>query len=554
MTNASTQTLEWPYSVARKAILAFDTYSARGGSTNALHLDANESPYAPPPLTGTKNFNRYPEQQPSALRQRLSDIYGTKAERIMIGRGADEGIEILQRTFCEDGTDSILICPPTFGYYKTCADIQGAKTIEVPLDENYQWDIRNIHKTASRTENLKAIFICTPNNPTGNEIARDAVLDLAKAFPNIFIVIDEAYIEFSSSESFVDAIDDYPNLVILRTLSKAYALAGVRGGTTIADERVIALMLKVLPPYPIARPVENAIMSALAPAAMGVHSERLNETLNERTRLFKELQASPFIKTIYPSSANFLLLDVIEDDALMRELNKRAIKIRDYRGTIGRMRISIGSPAENTLALKAFGIIADDNQERVGEVFRKTKETDIAVRVNLDDSAKVEIETGIGFFDHMLEQIAKHSGMGLRLVCKGDLEIDGHHTIEDTALAFGEALHKALGDKAGIGRYGFVMPMDETQARVAIDLSGRPAAVFKGDFPTDHVGEFPVEMCPHFFESLAQTLKCAIHIEVNGENSHHIIEACFKGVGRALRPAFAKTGGTEVPSTKGMLS
>ena len=134
----------------------------------------------------------------------------------------------------------------------------------------------------------------------------------------------------------------------------------------------------------------------------------------------------------------------------------------------------------------------------------------------------------------MLEQIAKHGGMGLTLTCKGDLEIDAHHTVEDTALAFGSALKQALGNKAGIGRYGFIMPMDETQARVAVDLSGRPAAVFKGEFPTDHVGDFPVEMCPHFFESLAQTLGAAIHIDVEGENSHHIIEACFKGVGRAL--------------------
>lgn len=550
----SQNNLDWPYSIARKAILAFDSYSARGGSTNALHLDANENPYAPPPVTGAKDFNRYPEQQPTALRQRLADIYGTSTDRVMVGRGADEGIEVLLRTFCEDGKDSILICPPTFGYYKTCADIQGANTVEVPLDNNYQWDVKGIHKTAAETENLKAIFICTPNNPTGSEITREAVLGLAKAFPKIFIVVDEAYVEFSKAQSFVGDIDTFPNLVILRTLSKAYALAGVRGGVAIADARVIDLMLKVLPPYPIARPVENAIMNALAPAAMGVHAERLEETLSERERMSKELSKSPFVKTVFPSAANFLLLEVVDEEALMRELNKRAIKIRDYRSTTGRMRISIGSPAENTLALKAFGVEADDKAERIGEVFRKTKETDIAVRVNLDDTSKVEIETGIGFFDHMLEQIAKHGGMGLRLMCKGDLEIDGHHTIEDTALAFGEALHQALGDKAGIGRYGFVMPMDETQARVAIDLSGRPAAVFNGKFPTDHVGEFPVEMCPHFFESLAQTLKCAIHIDVKGENSHHIIEACFKGVGRALRPAFAKTGGTEVPSTKGMLS
>ncbi len=547
-------TTEWPYSIARRAVLAFDSYAARGGSTNALHLDANENPYAPPPVSGAKDFNRYPEQQPPALRQRLADLYGTSADNIMVGRGADEGIEILLRTFCEDGKDSILVCPPTFGYYKVCADIQGAKTVEVPLTQDYEWDIPAIHNTAEQTENLKAIFICSPNNPTGSEIARQSVLDMAKAFPNTFIVIDEAYIEFSEKESFVSELVNFSNLVILRTLSKAYALAGVRGGVAIADVRVISLMLKVLPPYPIARPVEQAIMSALAPAAMSVHAERLNETLFERDRMFRELKKSPFVKTVYPSAANFLLLDVKDDASLMKELNKRAIKIRDYRSTTGRMRISIGSPEENTLALQAFGVAADNSEERIGEVFRKTKETDIAVRVNLDNTDSVKIETGIGFFDHMLEQIAKHGGMGLNLTCHGDLEIDAHHTIEDTALAFGEALHQALGNKAGIGRYGFVMPMDETQARVAIDLSGRPAAVFKGEFPTDHVGEFAVEMCPHFFESLAQSLKCAIHIDVEGENSHHIIEACFKGVGRALRPAFATTGGSDVPSTKGMLS
>lgn len=546
--------LDWPYSIARKAVLAFDSYSARGGSTDALHLDANENPYAPPPVTGVGNYNRYPEQQPPALRQRLADIYGTKPERVLVGRGADEGIEVLLRTFCEDGQDSILICPPTFGYYKTVADIQGAKTVEVPLTSDYEWDVDGIHQAASETKNLKAIFICSPNNPTGNEIKREAVLGLVKAFPNIFIVVDEAYIEFSEARSFVGDISDYSNLVILRTLSKAYALAGVRGGCAIADERVIELMLKVLPPYPIARPVEKAILSALAPAAMGVHAERLSETLEERKRMEVELKKSPFVKTVYPSAANFLLLEVQNDEALVRELGKRAIKIRDYRSTTGRIRISIGSPAENTLALKAFGVIADDKAERVGEIFRTTKETDIAVRVNLDDTSKVEIETGLGFFDHMLEQIAKHGGMGLRLTCKGDLEIDAHHTVEDTALAFGEALRQALGNKAGIGRYGFVMPMDETQAKVAIDLSGRPAAVFKGSFPTDHIGEFPVEMCPHFFESLAQSLGAAIHIDVQGDNSHHIVEACFKGVGRALRPAFAKTGTTEMPSTKGMLA
>ena len=217
------------------------------------------------------------------------------------------------------------------------------------------------------------------------------------------------------------------------------------------------------------------------------------------------------------------------------------------------MRLSIGSPAENQIALRAFGVSDQQTTEqRIGETFRKTNETDIAVRVNLDDSKTVKIDTGLGFFDHMLEQIAKHGGMGLTLSCEGDLEIDAHHTVEDVALAFGTAIKQALGNKAGIGRYGFVMPMDETQARIAIDLSGRPAFVWKGTFPTDHVGEFPAEMCPHFFQSLSQTLGASIQIDVEGENTHHMIEASFKGVGRALRPAFAIIS-DDIPSTKGTL-
>jgi histidinol-phosphate aminotransferase/imidazoleglycerol-phosphate dehydratase/histidinol-phosphatase len=528
-------------------------YSARGGSTDALHLDANENPYAPPPVSSTKDFNRYPEQQPAALRMRLAALYGSRPEQIMVGRGADEAIEILLRTFCETGEDNILICPPTFGYYKTCAQIQGVGIIEAPLNDDFTWNKELILKTAKSAQNLKAIFICTPNNPSGNEITAGFIEQLCRDFPNTLIAVDEAYNEFSDTPSFAGRIEEFPNLFVMRTLSKAYALAGVRGGVAIADPRVIDIMLKVLPPYPIARPVEHAIMTALSPSAMSVHADRVAEIIEQREHMAKALSRSPFVKTVYPSAANFLLLDIINDEALFSELTKRNVKIRDYRTTTGKVRISIGSPEENIIALKAFGVSPqDESKDRIGEEFRKTNETDIAVRVNLDDTRVVKISTGIGFYDHMLEQIAKHGGMGLTLSCEGDLHIDAHHTIEDTALAFGSALKKALGNKAGIGRYGFVMPMDETQARVAIDLSGRPAAVFKGEFPTDHVGEFPVEMCPHFFESMAQTLGAAIHIDVEGENSHHIIEACFKGVGRALRPAFARVGG-DIPSTKGVL-
>ncbi|WP_421791835.1 imidazoleglycerol-phosphate dehydratase HisB [Hyphobacterium sp.] len=189
---------------------------------------------------------------------------------------------------------------------------------------------------------------------------------------------------------------------------------------------------------------------------------------------------------------------------------------------------------------------------RSAQVRRTTKETDIFVALSLEAESPISIDTGIEYFDHMLEQIAKHGGFSLEIACEGDTGVDAHHTIEDVALAFGEALAKALGDRRGIGRFGFELPMDETRAGVWIDLSGRPFAKFSGDIPGERVGEFPVEMTPHVFRSIADSLKAAIHVDVSGENAHHMIEACFKAFGRALRQA-VKIEGDAIPSTKGVL-
>jgi imidazoleglycerol-phosphate dehydratase/histidinol-phosphatase len=189
---------------------------------------------------------------------------------------------------------------------------------------------------------------------------------------------------------------------------------------------------------------------------------------------------------------------------------------------------------------------------RSARVQRKTRETDIEVKVDLDVESPIAIATGLGFFDHMLEQIARHGGFSLELSCRGDLQIDEHHTVEDCALALGQALRQALGDKRGIARFGFLLPMDEAQAQVAIDLSGRPYAVFEGRFNRERVGELPTELVPHFFRSLAETLGAAIHISVKGENTHHMVEACFKATGRALRQA-VRIEGRELPSSKGVL-
>lgn len=190
--------------------------------------------------------------------------------------------------------------------------------------------------------------------------------------------------------------------------------------------------------------------------------------------------------------------------------------------------------------------------ERHAALVRSTRETQIDVRVNLDRDEPISIATGIGFFDHMLAQLAKHGGFSLELKAQGDLHVDEHHTVEDTALALGEALRDALGEKVGIERYGFLLPMDEAAAVVCVDLSGRPFAQFTGAFGRDAIGAFPTELVPHFFRSLGEGLRAAIHVSVRGENTHHMIEACFKGVGRSLRQAF-RVEGNSLPSTKGVL-
>ena len=189
---------------------------------------------------------------------------------------------------------------------------------------------------------------------------------------------------------------------------------------------------------------------------------------------------------------------------------------------------------------------------RVARVVRRTRETQIEVAIDLDRAAEPRIETGLGFFDHMLEQLGKHGGFALELTCKGDLHIDEHHTVEDSALALGQALREALGDKRGIGRYGFTLPMDEALASAALDFSGRPYFVFEGCFARESVGQLATELVPHFFRSLCETAGLNLNLKVQGENDHHQVEACFKVVARALRQAIRRDG-FDLPSTKGTL-
>jgi len=244
----------------------------------------------------------------------------------------------------------------------------------------------------------------------------------------------------------------------------------------------------------------------------------------------------------------------VAPEGLVIESDRDGIKrLQDQFALQGRvvddcMQLTVASAAKAHALVDWLG---GDDSTRTATVRRTTKETDIALTVNLDGQGG-EISTGVHFFDHMLDQIARHGGIGLSVVCEGDVEVDAHHTIEDVCLALGEGLREALGDKRGIARFGFETPMDETRASVWVDLSGRPYARFDGEIPGERVGDFPVEMCSHAFRSLAESLRAAIHVKVDGENAHHMVESCFKSFGRALR--MAKTiEGDALPSTKGVL-
>ena len=538
--------------IARPEIAALRPYAARGGATDgAILLDANENPWAPPGAAGP--WNRYPPQQPESLTARLAALYGVTSRQILLTRGADEAIDLLVRATCRPGKDAVLAAPPTFGLYALAAQVQGAKLLEVPLDSQFALQPDAII-AAAQANPVKLIFLCSPNNPTGNLADAEDVRRIARACPHSLVIVDEAYIAFAAQPGHAEDVGTLPNLAVLRTLSKAHGLAGARLGALLADAPVIALVRKILPPYPLPAPVIAAVEQALAPVNMAIFEERIARIQAERTRVSNGLCRSAHVDHVWPSAANFVLVRLRKRSGMARRLRALGIHVRDFSALgEGLVRIGIGTPEENDALLAAFGIGSQSTRpQRTATIARQSAETQVSAAVNLDAPDPVQISTGIGFYDHMLEQIARHGGFSLILQAKGDLHVDEHHTVEDCAIVLGQALRQALGDRAGIGRYGFTLPMDEAAATVCLDLSGRPALRFQAAIAPQGADGLSGEMVPHVFETLAQNLGAAIHITARGENTHHVIEAIFKGFGRALRPALARSGGA-IPSTKGML-
>jgi histidinol-phosphate aminotransferase/imidazoleglycerol-phosphate dehydratase/histidinol-phosphatase len=544
--------------LARPEIVNLEAFDIAANNVSAapeaVKLDANENPY--PPLVEralATSVNRYPEPQPAKLKAALAALYGVRNDNVVITRGADDAIDMLVRAFCRAGTDAAAVCTPSFSAYAHFVRVQGARLIEAPLTPTFDFDPDAFLNAVSGEANLKLAFICTPNNPTGNEVDPLLILKVADELSETIIVADEAYLDFSSTPTLASEAARRPNLVVLKTLSKAFGLAGARVGCAIGEPNTIAMAARTLPPYPLPSPSVDLALAALAPSRRAIHEERIARIKADRERIASSLAGSPIVRSVRSSGGNFLFLQVDDAEKLASKLRMLGIRVRFRPNAApGGVRVTIGNESENEALLRAFGVEAEAQPERRAEIVRDTRETQIAVAVDLDRASPRKIETGVPFYDHMLDQVAAHGGFSLLLNCDGDIDVDEHHSIEDCAIALGTALSKALGSKRGIRRFGFALPMDEAKAQVLIDLSGRPYCRFEGEFASASVGEYPTQMTKHVFRSLADSMGAAIHVKVEGENDHHKTEACFKAFGRALRDAI-RCEGDALPSTKGVL-
>jgi histidinol-phosphate aminotransferase len=328
-----------PYSSAR------DEYQGEA----SVFLDANENAFGSPLAD---QYNRYPDPLQYEVKKRLSEIKGLPVRNIFLGNGSDEAIDILFRSFCNPGIDNVILVPPTYGMYQVCANINDVEARKVNLTEEFQLNLEGIAEAID--EHTKMIFICSPNNPTGNSINRDDVQTLLANFKGI-VVVDEAYINFSRQKTFIQELTEYANLVVLQTLSKAWGLAGLRVGMAFASEEIIEVMNKVKPPYNVNEASQQLALQALA--NVDQVNGWIKETLAQRDQLVLGLKDYDFVVDIYPSDANFILVKTTDPKGIYNFLVQKGIIVRD-RSKVelceGCLRITVGTPSENETLLKTL--------------------------------------------------------------------------------------------------------------------------------------------------------------------------------------------------------
>lgn len=348
-----------PLALARPEIRALAAYRHAQWDPRLERLHANELPWRDATDGAAAGLNRYPEPHPMALAAQLAALYGVDAGSALPCRGSDEAIDLLVRAFCAAGRDAVLTCPPTFDMYAVAALIQGAEVVSVPLarERGFALDVPAIAAHCGRGR-VKLVFLCSPNNPTGNRLADDDVAQvIAAARGRALVVIDEAYLEFAGAASGARLIAAEPHVVVLRTLSKAHGLAGARIGTLIADPRIVQLLRKVIPPYAIAQPSIEAAGRALSAGRQRETGIHIRVIVSERRRVAADLARLPGVTRVWPSDANFLLVEFGDAGRALERLTAAGLLVRDCRGRAGlgeALRITIGSPSQNDRLLRSL--------------------------------------------------------------------------------------------------------------------------------------------------------------------------------------------------------
>jgi len=454
----------------------------------------------------------------AALRQRLADLYGVDISQLSPVRGALHGKEIVLRLLRREGR----------------AAIGGAVSPDLCR-------LASIYALEIGADAADAVFVDLED--------RDAALQRAGSARRALYVIDESDIEFSGLRSLGDETAARGDLIVIRSLEAAYGLADAPCAALIAAPALITRLEALVEPGALPPVILNAAIEAIDPVRLPLAKQKVRAAIKERRRLAAALGGSPEFVAVAEATGAAICVTPREARGFLASL--RAAGLSATRLDDTRFRLSVGDAADNNRLLSAFDLDCAAPARR-GEASRRTLETSIVATVDLDREGEIAIATGVGFFDHMLAQIAQHAGISATISCTGDLGVDAHHTIEDCAIAFGQALAGALGARRGIARFGFVLPMDEAEAQISIDLGGRPYLVFEGAFSAPLIGQYPTEMTEHVFRSLSQSLGAAIRLSVRGANDHHKTEACFKVFGRALRQA-VRVEGAATPSTKGVI-
>jgi len=350
--------MSWLTELARPEIQTLKAYEHAVWEPGLVRLHANELPWRQASDRSQAGLNRYPEPHPHELTAALARFYGVQPEWLLASRGSDEAIDLLVRSYCRAGEDAILICPPTFGMYAVAARVQGAEVLTAPLRRESGYDCDFAALRAQCTDKVKLVFLCSPNNPTGNRFDPQAIAALARELEGrALLVVDEAYVEFAEAPSLVSRLESLPGLVLLRTLSKAYALAGARCGALIAHPDMVALLRRVIQPYALTQLTIEAVFAALEPQSIAdAHAHRAT-IKTERARMADTLKSHKSVRRVWPSEANFLLVEFDDAGAALQRAHGAGVLVRDLRAALNpaqALRISIGSPEQNQRLLASL--------------------------------------------------------------------------------------------------------------------------------------------------------------------------------------------------------